>query len=209
MPPKRLEELIHIRGEKYDGDPAPPSLSFLSLQIAFVSTRLFSTQCSLPLTLSVTLPFAFSLSVITVIFPLTTSDYPHPLLVITFYFKSTQPPDLSCFRLLFGSTAVIKMLPGSSSLLSKVSFLSHRAIAIQHFSPVFSSLPTHFFLFTFPTASSSFSCFSSLSICLFQPVTHALFFCIFLSHSPTYSGCFNNCGINILRQWLNTQFAAG
>lgn len=55
----------------------------------------------------------FIFSVITVIFPLTRSDYTQPPLAITFYFKSTQPPDLPCFRLLFGSTVVIKMLPGS------------------------------------------------------------------------------------------------
>ena len=84
--------------------------------------------------------FTFSFFIITGIsFPLTRSDYTQSSLAITFYFKSTQPPDLPCFRLLFGSAVVIKMLPGSWSLLSKVSFLLHRAMC--HSNSAF--LPLH------------------------------------------------------------------
>lgn len=108
------------------------------------------------------LPLRPSLSVfciITVISPVTRSDYTQPLLVITFYFKSTQPPDLPSFPLLFGSTVVIKMLPGSESLLSKM----------------------YFFFFTAPRNSNS----AFLSCIPISP-SHSfpLCFCPFLVLSP-------------------------
>lgn len=102
----------------------PPFL--LSLSVVPFLPSVFSPDLYFPPDF-VPPPFTFPLSVITVIFffffsPLTRSDYTRPPLVITFSFKSTQPPDLPGFPLLFGSAIVIKMLPGSSSLLSKVSF---------------------------------------------------------------------------------------
>lgn len=107
-------------------------------------------------TWSVPPSFTFHLGVKTVIFPLTRSDYTRPPLAITFYFKSAQPPDLPRFRLLFGSTVVIKMLPGSLSLLSQVSFLLHRAVAIQHFSPFIPISSSHSFSY-FPVSIVSYS----------------------------------------------------
>lgn len=128
-----------------------PLFSLVLLSDNFLPLPFFCVAFIFLLTLPVPPPFTFSLFVITVIFPLTRSDYTRPPLVITFYFKSTQPPDLPRFRLLFGSAVVIKILPGSSSLLSKVSFLPHHAMAIQHFSSAFPShLPTHFLICTFP-----------------------------------------------------------
>lgn len=182
-----------------DTNPASLSLYFLpiSLNIALLSTfSFFCIVCISPLTLPVPLSFTLSLSVTTVIFPLTRSDYTQPPLAITFYFKSTQPPDLPRFRLLFGSTVVIKMLPGSSSLLSKVCFQAHHAMAIQHFSPAFPSpLPTHFLIPLFfslsPLCPPCAYCFLLL-IMLF-------FFCLHLSHSPASSGCLNSCTINTSR----------
>lgn len=131
----------------------PPSFPVLSLfpHRALSFYLFFFLYCTYFPSDFVPLSFTFSLSIITVIFPLTRSDYTQPPLAITFYFKSTQPPDLPRFRLLFGSTVVIKMLPGSQSLLSKVSFLRHHAIAIQHFSLTFlSPQPTHFPISPFP-----------------------------------------------------------
>lgn len=168
MPLRRLEGPIDIREEKDDRTPSSLRLYLsFSLQIPFF---FFCAVCIFLLTLSVPPSFTFSPCVITVIFPLTRSDYTQPPLAITFYFKSTQPPDLPRFRLLFGSAVVIKMLPGSSGLLSKVSFLPHHAIAIQHFSPAFPSpLPTHFLISPLPLVPSSL-----LIMCLlFRSVTRA------------------------------------
>lgn len=104
-------------------------------------------------------------------FPLTTSDYTQPPLAITFSSKSTQPLNLPHFRFLFGSTVVIKMLSGSSSLLSIVSFLSHHAMAIQHFLPAFPSpLPT--LSPPLPIVSSTLSfCLALLILCFVCSVT--------------------------------------
>lgn len=161
-----------------------PSLQFfLSFSFFFHVVSIFS------LTLSVPLSFTFSVSVITVIFPLTRSDYTQPPLAITFYFKSTQPPDLPCFRLLFGSTVVIKMLPGSSSLLSKVSFLQHHAVAIQHFSLAYPSpLPTHF-LISLSILSPSPSCSLSFLTMLIVSLSLRLF-SFFMPVSFSFSGFF-------------------
>lgn len=195
MPLRRPKQPLDIIREEDDRNPASLSL-YSSIYLSF-----FCTAHIFPLTLSVPPSFTFSLSVITVIFPLTRSDYTRPPLAITFYFKSTQPPDLPRFRLLFGSTVVIKMLPGSSRLLSQVSFLLHHAIAIQHFSPAFPfHLPTHFPLFPLsPTLLDFSSHFSSRSYC-FVPSLVLSFFSLYLSHSPASSGCFNNCLINTSRQ---------
>lgn len=149
-------------------------------------------------TLSVPPSFTFHLAVKTAIFPLTRSDYTRPPLAITFFFKSTQPPDLPRFRLLFGSTVVIKMLPGSLSLLSQVSFLLHRAVAIQHFSPFIPISSSHSFSY-FPLSTVSYSSgFFSGSDCVVRSPMHFLFF-LYFSHSPASAGCFNNCLINTSR----------
>ena len=179
---------------------AQPLFSFAPFPFTSLSFWFPRAVCVFPLTLSVPPSFTFSLSVITVIFPLTRSDYTRPPLSITFYFRSTQPPDLPCIRLLFGSAGVIKMLPGSSSLLSKVSFPPHSATAIQHFSPAYPSpLPTHFLIS--PRIVSS-PCFLSLcSPCVYCfTLSLTLLCCLCLPQSPASSGCFNNCGMNNSRQ---------
>lgn len=207
MPLRRLKGPIDIREERDDRNPA----SLLLYSPSYFYLSFFCVVCIFPLTLSVPPSFTFSLSVITVIFPLTGSDYTQPPLAITFYFKSTQPPDLPRFRLLFGSTVVIKMLPGSQSLLSKVSFLPHHAIAIQHFSPAFPyPLPTHFLISPFPLSLPLlfFSHFA-LHVLIVSFCHSCCLFCLHVSRSPASSGCFNNCRINTSRHYLNTQFVAG
>lgn len=84
-------------------------VSLTSLHFSLISSVLRSAS---PLSV-LSAAFSFPFAIITVIFALTRSDYTRPPLAITFYFKSTQPPDLPSFRLLFGSTVVIKMFPGS------------------------------------------------------------------------------------------------
>lgn len=90
--------------------------TILSYQI--FSSFIWFSPCTLyfPLWLCPSVSFYFHFN--SDFFSLTRSDYAQPSLAITFYFKSTQPPDLPCFQLLFGSAVVIKMLPGSLSLLS-------------------------------------------------------------------------------------------
>lgn len=173
MPLTRLKVPIEIRKAKDDKNPALFYFFSFSFNLFFFLFNMY-----FPLTLSVPSSFTFFLSVITVILPITRSDYTQPPLAITFYFKSTQPPDLPRFRLLFGSTVVIKMLPGSQSLLSKVSLLPYHAIAIQHFSAEFPSpLPTHFPISPFPLSPPLLAFFLALLILclLFRSVTPFLF----------------------------------